>query len=100
MVVSLALNLVGFALFWHFFTPPPERNERRSLAEIVTIQKRRPPAPVVVPPRVVRVPPVPHVHVRPRPVVAAAAAPQARAPHITPHRPPPRNVPHPAELAK
>ena len=47
----------------------------------------------------VRTQPVPR-RVIPHPIVAAAPAPIARAPKPTPVRPPPRAIPHPAELAK
>jgi hypothetical protein len=97
LVLSIALNLIGAALFWHLFALPRERAERRNPAEIITVVRRH-----VVPPKIsphlahVR----PRVRVVPRPVVASAPAPVARAPHPTPHRLPPQSVPHRAELAK
>jgi hypothetical protein len=100
LVISVALNLLGVALFWHLLQMPREARERRSPMEIVTIVKRPHPIPTPAPPRVVHVMPVPLVHTKPQPVVAAAAPPVASAPHPTPHRQPPRLVERPAELAK
>ncbi len=99
LVISVALNLLGVALFWHLVQMPRETRERRSPMEVVTISKRPHPTPTAVPPRVVRVPPVPLVAVTPQPVVAAAP-PVASAPHPTPRREPPKLVERPAELAK
>ena len=98
LVISVAFNVLGIALFWHVLGLRHEPVERRSPVETVTITKKRPPAPVVEP-KIAQVRPVTQVHPQPK-AVAAAPAPVARAPKITPPRPPPRNVPHRAEIAK
>ena len=100
LVVSLALNLIGVAFFWHLFALPKEPVEHRSATEVVTVTRKRHVVPIVVQPRVARVPPKPHVRVKPQPVVAAAPAPIPVAPHRAIHPQPPHAAPRKAELAK
>ncbi len=100
LILSLALNFIGVLLFWRLFVLPREPAAHRSQTEIVTITRKRQIAPIVVEPRVARIPPKPRVQVKPRPVVAAAPAPAAVAPHRTLHPQPPHGAPHRAELAK
>jgi hypothetical protein len=99
LVLSVALNLVGLALFWHVLGLRHEPRERNSPVEIVSITKKPPAVPVPLEPRVVHVP-VPVVRPQHERAAVAAAAPVARAQKVTPPRPPPRNNPHRAELAK
>ncbi len=97
LVLSILLNVIGVAYFWHLFGPLRERIEERSPTEVVTIEKRPPtPPPIVIrPPAVVPVP-----RVVPQQPAPAAVAPAARAPRIAPETVAPKAIPRPAELAK
>ena len=98
LVISIAFNILGVALFWHALGLSHEPVEKKSPVEVVTITKKPPAVPVITP-RVVQATPVPIVRPKQHPAVSAAA-PIAQAPKITPPVPPPKSVPHPAELAK
>jgi hypothetical protein len=97
-VISVIINLIGVALFWRLFALPREPAERSSPTEIVTFEKKRHVVPIVIHPRLARVPPKPRVHVKP--IVALAPAPRSAAPHVRVQPQPPRAASRQAELAK